>query len=293
MKLVLKIVLSKHRCHNSINLLKHDGNLICQNGFKLYFNKSNKDDITKMFEFSTFYGVKFLKQDGYWHYSDNVLTTPNKINFFVKNFDPLIFAETFLYDIHFTDFNLDGKVVIQAGGFTGDTALYYASRGAKVFSFEPDPFSFRQAIDNIGLNPKFSGNIVMKNFAVGNDGEIEFPLNKGGSGSSSAFSTKGGDTIKVKSVGIQTILNEFNIYDPYLLDLDIKGMEFDVLKNQDLSKFKIVRIEYSTFINNQKIGERADLLNKLKEQGFTKIRIFKHNELRYDLIEHGTIEATK
>ena len=48
-----------------------------------------------MFEFSTFYGVNFLKQDRYWHYGDNVLTISNKINFFVKNLDPLIFAETF------------------------------------------------------------------------------------------------------------------------------------------------------------------------------------------------------
>jgi len=52
-------------------------------------------------------------------------------------------------------------------------------------------------------------------------------------------------------------------------------------------------LEYSTSIDDKKIGERQQLIEKLKEYGFNKIRIFKHNELRYDLTDHGTIEATK
>jgi hypothetical protein len=31
----------------------------------------------------------------------------------------------------------------------------------------------------------------------------------------------------------------------------------------------------------------------LKEYGFNKIRIFKHNELALDLVDHGTIEAVR
>ena len=61
-------------------------------------------------------------------------------------FDPLIFSETFLADIHFSNFDLKNKIVIQAGGFIGDTALYYSSRGAKVFSFEPDINSYQLAL---------------------------------------------------------------------------------------------------------------------------------------------------
>lgn len=36
-----------------------------------------------------------------------------------------------------------------------------------------------------------------------------------------------------------------------------------------------------------------NILEKLQEYGFNKARIFKHNDLVYDLMEHGTIEAAK
>jgi hypothetical protein len=41
------------------------------------------------------------------------------------------------------------------------------------------------------------------------------------------------------------------------------------------------------------LGSVDDIINKLKEYGFNKIRIYKHNEIGYDLSEHGTIYAVK
>ena len=289
------VIYKKHRLHNSLNLLriKRKGYLVCPNGFRLYFGKRNYRDIKRLFEFSVIYGVNFSKNNEGWHYEDNVLTLPNGIRFYVNRFDPLIFAETFLNDVHFSDFDLNHKIVIQAGGFIGDTALYYAQRGAKVFSFEPDINSFNQAIENIKLNPQISDNIVMKNWALGRDGEIEFPIIPDGSGGSSSYATKGRRTVKVNSVSVQSILKGFNIEHPYLLDLDIKGNEFDVVKDQSLSKFELIRIEYSANIENVRIGNRNDLVEKLKYYGFKNIRIFKHNDGNFDLSVHGTIEAKK
>ncbi|MEM0243597.1 MAG: hypothetical protein QXT34_04125 [Candidatus Aenigmatarchaeota archaeon] len=85
---------------------------------------------------------------------------------------------------------------------------------------------------------------------------------------------------------LESILKEFNISEPYLLDLDIKGKKFDVINDDAISKFKIVRIEYTTNIGGTMIGTRD-------EYGFRKIRVYKHNELAYDLHYHGTIEARK
>lgn len=184
-------------------------------------------------------------------------------------------------------------MVIQAGGFTGDTALYYAYRGAKIFSFEPDPNNFNLAISNIKLNPDLSNKIVMKNYAIGSDGDILFPLDQEGNGGSSVNQLQSRNSIKVKSVSINTILNEFNIENPYLLDLDIKGNEFKVIDDNGISKFQIIRIEYSTLIDNRNIGDRDEIVTKLKEYGFNKFRIFKHNDIDFDLNEHGTIEAIR
>ena len=256
-KALIYTIYRKNRIiHNFVNLLKKDGNLILPNNFKLKFDENNKVDIQNLFILGIVYGVDFSYNPGYWNYKDNIVTTPNNIKFNIKNFDPLIFSETFLNDIHFSDFDLKDKIVIQAGGFIGDTALYYAFRGAKIYSFEPDINSYNLALENIKLNPELSKNIVMKNYAIGNDGEIDFPLEINGSGGSSAYRLQNKKTIKVKSVSIDTILDEFNIENPFLLDLDIKGKEFEIINDKNISKFKIVRIEYSTRIDDKIIGNR-------------------------------------
>ncbi len=292
-ELWLITIYRKSRIHNFVNLIKKNGYFILTNNFKLYFNKDNNKDVKNIFAFSTLYNVEFSDKSGYWHYNDNIVTTPGNIKFNIKNFEPLIFSETFLSDIHFSDFDLNNKIVIQAGGFIGDTALYYASRGAKIYSFEPDINSYNLALENIKLNPELSKNIVMKNYALGDDGEIDFPLEINGSGGSSAYRLENKKTIKVKSVSINTILNEFNIENPFLLDIDIKGKEFEIINDKDISKFKMVRIEYTTRIDDKIIGNRDNIIKKLNEYGFNKIRIFKHNESLFDLNEHGTIEAVK
>lgn len=291
--LLIRTLKHKHRLKNSVGLLRKQGSFVCPNGFTLNFQRSNQKDIKKLYEFCLTYGVKFLEQKGYWNYGDNIITTPKGIRFKISMFDPLIFSETFLSDIHFSDFDLNNKIVIQAGGFTGDTTLYYASRGAKVYSFEPDLNSYNIALENIKLNPELSKNIIMKNYAIGNDEKIDFPVDPNGSGSSSAHYIEGKKTIKVKSMTVLSVLKEFSIKEPFLLDLDIKGKEFEVIKQISISNFKMVRIEYSTSIGNTIIGTREEILKRLEECGFEKIRIFKHNELVYDLVDHGTIEAIK
>lgn len=293
MDLLLRVIGKKNGLHNIISLYRKSGRLKCPNGYVLVFSPANAEDVKRLFAFCMKYGVNFSDEEGFWHYKSGIVTTPQGIRFNVDWFDPLIFAETFLYDVHFSDFHLENKTVIQAGGFIGDTALYYAYRGARVYSFEPDTNLFNLALQNIKLNPELSDKIIMKNYAIGKDEIIEFPLNPYGGGSSSAYSLAGKKTVSVRSVSIKTILKEFSIYDPFLLDLDIKGKEFEVVNDEAISRFKMVRIEYTTFIDGKKIGDRQELISKLKEYGFNRIRIFKHNEGAYDLTDHGTIEAVR
>jgi len=280
----------KYGLRNSLALLRKSGELILPNGFKLEFNSETRKDVKMLYNFSVLYGVKFSKEAGYWNYDNGVLTTPQGIKFWIRGFNPVIFAETFLYDIHFCDFDLQDKAVIQAGAFIGDTPLYYAYRGATVYSFEPDVISFHITLENMRLNPQLSKRVVLKNYAIGKDEYLDFPAK--GSGSSSAYETTPNKT-RVKSVSVTTILEEFNISHPFLLDLDIKGKEFEVVHDPSLSKFQMVRIEYSTHIGHKKIDLRDEIIRALKEHGFNRLRIYKHNEGKYDLNEHGTIEAKK
>ncbi|MEM3872718.1 MAG: FkbM family methyltransferase, partial [Nitrososphaeria archaeon] len=168
-------------------------------------------------------------------------------------------------------------------------------KGAKVYSFEPDPNSYKLALENIKLNPQLSNNIVMRNYALGKDEFIDFGINEKVPGASSAFNLGKNKIVKVKSVSITKILEEFNIDSPYLLDLDIKGKEFEVLDDYNVSRFKKIRIEYSPELVGLKENGINILIGKIEKLGFTttNIRIFKHNCYRYDLHYHGTIEASK
>jgi FkbM family methyltransferase len=286
-------ILGKNKAYNLINLLKKRGCLIFKNNVKICFNEKSEKDVKNLFIFNKFHGVEFSDKQGYWHYRDNIITTPDGIRFNIKKFDPLIFSETFLNDIHFSDFDLKNKIVIQAGGFIGDTALYYASRGAIIYSFEPEINSYNLALENIKLNPDLSKKIVMKNYALGKDEEMDFPIDPNVSGGSSAYNLENKKTVKVKSFSVSNILKEFSIERPFLLDLDIKGKEFEIINDKNIQKFEMVRIEYSKRIDNIKIGSRDDIIKKLGEYGFSKIRIFKHNHLSFDLMVHGTLEAKK
>ncbi|MEM1644923.1 MAG: FkbM family methyltransferase [Ignisphaera sp.] len=288
--LALYILARKHGLTNLISIFMKRGKVIFPNGLVININSKNFRDIVSLLLFSAKYGAEVGK-DWKVDLESYTITSPDGIRFSLRGFDPLIFAETFLYDIHFIDFDLKGRTVIHAGAYVGETALYYAKKGAIVYAFEPQLDCYNIARYNLELNPELSKNVVLKNWAIGSDGEIEFP-NTQCSGSVGIYSSNL-QKIKVRSVSISTILKEFKIVNPDILDLDIKGAEFQIIHDKSLEKFKVIRIEYLTIIDGKKVGEVNDIINKLKEYGFNKIRIYKHNELSYSLSINGTILASK
>jgi FkbM family methyltransferase len=275
---------------NLLHFYLKRGKIKFPNNFSITINKNNFRDILQLYKFSLIYGVNINNR---WKVDEQnyTITTPCGLKFSLEGFDALIFTETFLYDSHFVDFDLTGKIVIHAGAYVGETALYYANKGAIVYAFEPNPDCYRIASLNLKLNPELSKNIILENYAIGEDGYVEFPNVKCNGGASVYSNIK--DKVKVRSVSISTILKEFKINNPDILDIDIKGGEFKVIYDRSLEKFKIIRIEYITEIGGKKLGNVDDIINKLKEYGFNKIRIYKHNEMGYDLSEHGTIYAVK
>jgi len=282
----------KYAIKNPLVLFKKKGTIKLTNGDEFIFNKDNKEDVFNIVFFALDEGIEFGNGKYKWKFDpkNGIIETHQGIRF--KMGDIFIFGETFLHQIHFSGFDLKGKTVITAGAYVGDTPLFYSYYGAKVYAFEPDPNSFKKAEENILLNPTLKDNIILRNYAIGEDGEIDFPVEED-SGGSSIFKSNVKNKIRVKSVSIKTILNEFNISDPYLLDLDIKGAEFIAIEDSSISSFKKIIIEYSPYLLNQSDKTAEYLIDKLKSYGFAKVRVFKHNNLRFDLTYHGTLEAEK
>jgi FkbM family methyltransferase len=284
----------RYTVENPISLIIHKKGLIkLSNGFSIPFDKETKKNYLNIVYFALNNGIRFGEGEYQWKldYKEGIIETHQGIKLKINQIGLL--DETFLYQIHFSGLDLKNKVVVTAGAYIGDTPLFYSYYEAKVYGFEPDPISYAQALENIKLNPKLSENIVLKNYAIGIDGDVEFPINPKDSGSSSIYQVEGLRTAKIKSKSISTILNEFNITEPFLLDLDIKGSEFSVIEDASISKFQKIRIEYSPYLFSSKNETLDYLLNKLKNYGFNKLRIYKHNNSRVDLINHGTLEAEK
>jgi len=282
----------RYTIKNPLVMLRKKGTIELTNGDKFTFNKDNKESVLRVIFFALNEGIEFGNGRYQWRFDQKnwIIETHQGIRFKMEAIGLL--DETFLYQIHFSGLDLKGKTVITAGAYIGDTPLFYSYYGAKVYAFEPDPNSFKKAEENILINPALKDNIILRNYAIGEDGEADFPVEED-SGGSSIFKANVKNKIKVKSVSIKTILNEFNISDPYLLDLDIKGAEFIAIEDSSISNFKKIRIEYSPYLLNQPDKTLEYLIEKLKNYGFTKFRIFKHNNLRFDLMYHGILEAEK
>ena len=282
----------RYTIKNPLVILKRKGTIKLTNGDEFTFNKDNKKNVLRVVLFALNNGIEFGNGKYQWKFDqkNGIIETHQGVKF--KMQDLFMLGETFLYQIHFSGFDLKGKTVITAGAYIGDTPLFYSYYGAKVYAFEPDPSSFKKAEENILLNPELKENIILKNYAIGRDGEVDFPI-EDDSSASSIYRTDGKNKIKVKSISIKTVLNEFNISDPYLLDLDIKGAEFIVIEDSSISNFKKIRIEYSPHLLNQPDKTLEYLIEKLKSYGFNKIRVFKHNNFRFDFTYYGVLEAEK
>ena len=128
-------------------------------------------------------------------------------------------------------------------------------------------------------------------------GKLKFEA-EGSGGSKSLDDTKihsnKNKYIEVESYSIDKILSKYDIKKPYLLHLDIKGQEEEIIKQNDIAKFDRIRLEYSFYLwRNKDLANLNYLIDRLRAAGFNKIRIFKHNSLEIPLEIHGTIDASK
>ena len=79
---------------------------------------------------------------------EKIIETSDGLKFYLNHITPGIIIETFIRQIHEIDSyeNWENKIVLDIGAECGDTAIYYASKGAKVFSFEPMKSHYKSMI---------------------------------------------------------------------------------------------------------------------------------------------------
>lgn len=138
------------------------------------------------------------------------------------------------------------KEVVDIGANIGDSAIYFANRGAKyVIAIEPDMVSYGHAVENIAANG-YSTKIKLILAACG-------PKDTFASDNQPEFLT------------LATLIEKY-CTSPEILKIDCEGCEYDFILNascNDLRKFTHIQIEYHLGYQNLK--------KKLEDCGFDVI----------------------
>jgi len=226
-----------------------------------------------------------------------IIETSEGIKFFIDSIHPgNTIVETFIKNIHLINSNLNfnDSVVVDVGAECGDTALYFANKGAKVFAFEPVKTHFNFMKKNLELNEHLSKNIVPINAAIGKDGILKFyesTKKVGGAGASFVYNNQGSEynITEVQGYSLKTAIEKFEIPHIDLLKMDCKGCEFFLTK-EDLENVKNIKLEYS--IQNKK-NKLENLLHLLESAGFNCMT-YRHSETgRVSNEFEGNIFGTK
>ncbi len=160
--------------------------------------------------------------------------------------------------------NVKARTVLDIGANVGDTAIYFAQKGAThVYAYEPWPYSYMIAKKNVELN-RLGSKITLVNEACGGErGNIRTdPLFKN---SGDVILKRGGKGTLIKIVKLEDIAKKYGL-DNCMLKMDCEGYEYGIILNEDASvlrKFEQIVIEYHYGYKN--------LETKLKECGF-KVR---------------------
>jgi len=147
----------------------------------------------------------------------------------------------------YASLNVKDKVVIDIGAFIGDSAIYFALKGAKrVIAVEPHPGAFAEMLENIKLNN-------MENIII--------PVNAGLASRSGKICAENVDNVysifthhrlgdcinAVPAVTLGELISRFGVDSGNaVVKMDCEGCEFDVIINdyQHVKPFKELIIEY-------------------------------------------------
>jgi FkbM family methyltransferase len=148
--------------------------------------------------------------------------------------------------------NVKGKIVIDVGAFVGDSAVYFALRGARrVIAIEPHPGAYTEMLDNIKLN-NLEGVIVPVNAGLASrPGKICIG-NIGVEATGGIYHGPGDCPNTVPAVTLGELMDRFGIGpNDAVLKMDCEGCEFDIIPNdyEHVRLFRELILEYHSNAN--------------------------------------------
>ena len=200
----------------------------------------------------------------------------------IYNWDPWTLAEIF-YDEDYSKLPVRNKVVLDIGGFNGDSAIYFSLKGAsKVICLEPFPRNFEIAYKNIHENG-FADIVTILNAACSkNNGFVR--LNSEYFGSDNSITSEQSGT-KIPTMSLDKIVSEYNLVDG-CLKIDCEGCEYDIILScpkNTLKKFSSILLEFHD--GSEKIVEKLSDCNFITDVKF--LPNYKNNSRGYIFAERN------
>ena len=168
----------------------------------------------------------------------------NQVKF--KRMTPSL-SEIFDYGIY-DELNVNGKIVVDIGAYVGDSAIYFASKGArKVIAVEPHPGAYVEMVETIKLNNLEQFIIPINAGLASKPGKICI-TDVDISATAHALHSKNESSCKitVPAITLDDLLKRFAVDAESVLKMDCESCEFDVIINdyQHVKLFKELIVEY-------------------------------------------------
>ena len=188
------------------------------------------------------------------------------------SFDSLYLA---FFQKWFSDDDLSGYEVIDIGAYDGDTAIYFASKGAIVHAYEPVPEAYAMMQRNIALN-QMQETVLSYNCAVAQDTSATMWIDTHTyEGSSSFFKVRRlsqtEKQIRVKSVTIEEALARCASQTKKLLKMNCEGCEFTIVCESNAKLLKRFQKIFCFYHSNLTGIPRESLLEVMQKNGFETI----------------------
>lgn len=202
-----------------------------------------------------------------------IIISQSGIKFYLDSIIPGLFKITFIQEMYGKiGTNFSDMKVLDVGANFGDSSLYFARNGAKVYTIEPAKANFEALKKNVLLNNEF--NLPFFNLAVGPIGKLNINTKNSLDGAASELCSTGGMLKEiVNSVPISVFLKSNGLEYIDVLKMACMGCE-KYLTNDDLRLVK--KFVYIQFDPKLEVSDIHRLISLLESSGFA-IKVLNHN----------------
>jgi FkbM family methyltransferase len=166
----------------------------------------------------------------------------------------------------YASLDVKDKVVIDVGAFVGDSAIYFALKGAKrVIAVEPHPGAFAEMLENIELNNLRNIIIPVNAGLASKSGMVCLEKSFDNSDTLSIYHGLGDCINAVPAVTLGELISRFGVDpDNAVLKMDCEGCEYDVILNdyEHIQMFKELIFEYHTDVFNKPVDDLLNMLSR-------------------------------